>query len=434
MPSTAAETLSARYVMPTESGWRLPTLGEDVTYAVFYPSWYMSIGGGEARGDDIEDCDLVELSIGNHFSPQWMWALGGGQCENKTSGSDDKVTTYNLRIERLLADVESPLNMYLGLGVQGVSFDGTPPSDSAEDAAARANVGLQWRGKGRWALRVDHAQSAEGYKQTSLALLAYFGGSVDQNAAPPELLQGDSDTEDSKQYLSSAPPEPAEPVTTDTGATLTPAPVDSLAASDPDELLIVETSDSEVASAEADASAKAMDELTQLLDGDQAPTATAEVATPVAEVVTPEIEAPAAAEEIVVIAYDESHSGDGEPEAPTEEPAPAPTQPSAPVVTAEAGICPPLSRPLRDFAFNANGDLSAKSVESLRALAGTVARRDNTIARLALPAKAGAAQAADRAIAVMLRAEPQNEGRMVANVVDNLPVAVFELYALKAGC
>ncbi|MEM9602508.1 MAG: hypothetical protein AAGA11_06575 [Pseudomonadota bacterium] len=436
-PASAATSLSARYVMQTENGWRLPTLGEDITYAVFYPSWYASLGGGEARADAVDRCDLVELSVGNHFSPQWLWALGAAQCEQQEDGgAGGDFSTYNLRLERLMADVEAPFNAYVGLGVKGASFDDEPPTSRSEDVEARANVGIQLRGKGRWALRLDHAQSAQGYKQSTLSLLAYFGGRPDAEALAPDTLSGDADTADSAQYLPAAPA-----VAEGESATLSPAPVEAIAVSTPETPAVValdapSTRTPAEASTETASSAPLESVLVETESTPEASTAAEDAAEPVlvqadsdaeteaeaeAEAAVPETEA--ANDTVAVAAVDA-----------TPEPTPAPAATAAPAQAEETGICPPLSRPLKSLAFNSAGELSAGSAEQLRALAGTLARRDNAIARIALPSGRGAEAAAANAVAVMRTAQPVTDGRVVGEVIDNLPVSVFELYLVKAGC
>jgi len=112
----AATNLSGRYVVETEDGWRLPTLGEDISYSVFYPSWFLGLGIGEARMREVDACDLRSIDLGNHFAPKWRWHINAAQCVLEDAPEQD-FDTGSLRIEHLLGDVEATLNTYVGAGL-----------------------------------------------------------------------------------------------------------------------------------------------------------------------------------------------------------------------------------------------------------------------------------------------------------------------------
>ncbi len=408
LPFAATANVSARMVLKSEQGWRLPALGEDISNAVFYPSWFVGIGGGETSLRDHSDCNHKAVTIGNHFTPSWQWHVSAGKCQVDDIPADD-YSLYKLRLEHLFANVESPLNAFFGLGVLGRDHQSQLPFDEAQDAAPSVNVGAHLRGGGRWTLRADHTESTESFRQSTLTLIAYLGGQQSSDIPPSDILIGDSSTVDSAKYLADAPAEPQdapveESIDPETDYRVKIATVGSDAVVTDSPQHVVEPADSAVVVDSSD------EELVLASNTPVTDTAKEIESAGNAAVVESEIE------EIELIA-----SADSVDATPS-------------VNEAAANVCPPLARPMKSLAFSADGSLDAASVSQLRALAGTLARRDNLIARVALPERAGSAVAVESVVSIMVAAEPAIAGRVVANVVPNLPVAVFETYRVAVSC
>ena len=441
----AATNLSGRYVVETEDGWRLPTLGEDISYSVFYPSWFLGLGIGEARMREVDACDLRSIDLGNHFAPKWRWHINAAQCVLEDAPEQD-FDTGSLRIEHLLGDVEATLNTYVGAGLLKRRYEGDAPFEDADSVAPRLNIGAQWRGQGRWTLRLDHAQSSESYKKTSLSLVAYLGGGTVSDAPAIAVLEGDSSTDDSSQYLVAAPAaDPADAVIAPSDTVVVEAaPVANLPSTNiasgentATERLedVVSTEPAEVVVAETiEPSVPVLVELPEPTDESTETEAISVVADAVASesAVTPDVNANAGAD--VTVADTDVDGSVGELADSTQPATVAEPTPVAPSAVATANVCPPIARPLKSLGFDASGTLLAQSRDELRALAGTLARRDNLIGRVALPDQAGAGAAVDNVLETMLQIEPSIAGRLVAEVIPNLGTPVFELYRIKVGC